>query len=155
ENNGIQGNGIQGNGIQGNGLDVSSLAPGVLAALQNTGTTGPLARKLTKYLSSCALDPVDHFDFSWNDGVEHDESDYGGLSLAPQWKTRGLTADERAWVSACVVARVNKFGITVHISMRGSNPGLATTAQEETDYSHREGAFSGDIFGATPSGVSC
>lgn len=70
------------------------------------------------------------------------------------------------WVSACVLARTNAYGVHVHISMRV--PGLAVappghekqfaaieaavapTQDELDDYSTREGAYYGNIFATVP-----
>lgn len=62
--------------------------------------------------------------------------------------TLGGPADAKLAVSACLLARVNAYGRTVTISMRGSRPALATTASEAAGFSLEEGAFYGDVFTA-------
>jgi hypothetical protein len=76
------------------------------------------------------------------------------------------TCDEECqrWVSACVLARTNAYGVHVDISMRAPanapqtiKNALAVTDTEcngngnpDNAYSHREGSFFGNIFATTP-----
>jgi hypothetical protein len=76
------------------------------------------------------------------------------------------TCDEscQRWVSACVLARTNAYGVHVEISMRAPavapvghelqfakiQAALATTSSEVTVYNKREGAYYGNIFQTTP-----
>jgi hypothetical protein len=69
------------------------------------------------------------------------------------------TCDEtcQRWVSACVLARTNAYGVHVRISLRapadapqGIKDALATTPDEVANYTLREGAYYGNIFGTTP-----
>jgi hypothetical protein len=69
------------------------------------------------------------------------------------------TCDEscQRWVSACVLARTNAYGVHVEISMRapadapqGIKDALATTSDEVASYTLREGAYYGNIFATTP-----
>ena len=66
------------------------------------------------------------------------------------------------WVSACVLARTNAYGVHVEISMRAPNNApqaiknaLATTSNELATYTLREGAYYGNIFETTPTPVVC
>jgi len=70
----------------------------------------------------------------------------GGVGLAPDWTTRPLTASERKWVSACLLARVNYYGVSVQLSLRGEASALAISTEERTDFTLVEGAFWGDVF---------
>jgi hypothetical protein len=49
-------------------------------------------------------------------------------------------------VSACLFARVSKFGVAVPISVRGPNHELATDAEERAGLPVQEGAFYGNLF---------
>ena len=76
------------------------------------------------------------------------------------------TCDEscQRWVSACVLARTNAYGVHVQISMRAPavaplrsraavreiQAALSTSPTEVTDFSYREGAYYGNIFATTP-----
>lgn len=73
----------------------------------------------------------------------------GGLGLAPAWEQRALNMSERRWVSACLLARVNAYGISVGISLRG-NMELAPTKLERETFPVVEGAFYGDVLTSDP-----
>jgi hypothetical protein len=76
------------------------------------------------------------------------------------------TCDEscQRWVSACVLARTNAYGVHVQISMRAPavtpighelqyakiRAALATSPTEVAEYSFREGAYYGNLFATTP-----
>lgn len=107
-------------------------------------------REIVKYLADCALcagvaayaDVAgQHYEFP------------GALGLAPHWLDRSLTEDEQRWVSACILARTNYFGVEVQISMRVDHspyPALATTDQERREFTLHEGDFFGNLFVAEP-----
>jgi hypothetical protein len=100
-------------------------------------------RQLLGYIMKCAL--------GWGDAlsVSHQGSTYlieGGVGLATNWKDGPLTASEKRWVSACLLAHANAFGNKVPLSLRGDHPALATTAEELEDFPVEEGAFYGDLF---------
>jgi hypothetical protein len=65
------------------------------------------------------------------------------------YQTIGATDAEERWLSACIYARTNHFGIPIQISMRADNldnPALAATAQERQVYTIFEGGFFGNLF---------
>jgi hypothetical protein len=101
---------------------------------------------LLRYAIGCAL-PADA-SVSTDDGTQFT----GSLGLAPQWAERSLDSSEQRWVSACLLARTNLFGVHVSISMRGERPALSgsVTEEEKTNYTFEEGAFYGDLW-AQPS----
>jgi hypothetical protein len=70
----------------------------------------------------------------------------GLLGLAPKWLDHKLKNDDSAWVSSCLLARVNALNVSEEISLRGSEPALAVTPAEAALYSVEEGAFYGDVF---------
>ena len=85
---------------------------------------------------------------------------HGGLGLAPDWSDRPLTQAEQELVSACVLARVNAFGVPVRISLRALDmnhppPALAVTEDEKRTYPLFEGAFFGNIFARPPQMFAC
>ncbi|HWU86501.1 MAG TPA: hypothetical protein VN253_04475 [Kofleriaceae bacterium] len=49
-------------------------------------------------------------------------------------------------MSACLISRVNKYDVSVTISIRGPHEALAVASDEATDFTVEEGAFYGDIF---------
>nr|HEX4318779.1 hypothetical protein [Kofleriaceae bacterium] len=69
----------------------------------------------------------------------------GVMGLTSAWTTRALTAQERQYVSACVMSRTNYFGDPISISDRGNWNGLQLTQQEYNQYGVEEGVFFGDI----------
>jgi hypothetical protein len=117
------------------------------------GTTNS-ARKLLSFATTCALDATQSIDFTVG-GVQYHSA--GLMGIAPSWTTSALSASDAAWVSACVVSRVNLTSAVVQISARGNNPGYDTTVGEVADYKIEEGAFWGNAFtnlGAV-TGYSC
>jgi hypothetical protein len=68
------------------------------------------------------------------------------MGVAPGWTAHALSATEAAWVSACVLSRVNLTSVPVSVSLRGGNAGSDTTLAEVGDYQIEEGAFWGNIF---------
>lgn len=80
----------------------------------------------------------------------------GVFGLAPTWLTSNLNSsvDGQQKVTACLLARMNKFGVPVQISMR--SPGmLATSSSEITASPNMEGAFWGNIFADAPTANVC
>ncbi|MGE0396859.1 MAG: hypothetical protein AB7T06_09095 [Kofleriaceae bacterium] len=68
----------------------------------------------------------------------------GSVGLADDWATKALPPKTYGWVSACMLARTNYFGISVAISLRG--PGISTAGSEKDAFTVLEGAFWGDLF---------
>lgn len=110
--------------------------------------------KLT-YLISCAL----------NEGIElYTEVDgkiytfLGSMGLAPRWLEEALTPSEESWVSACMLARTNFWGMKIIISMRASPPptmSLRPMIEEARDFTLYEGDFYGNIFQTSPVAYTC
>jgi hypothetical protein len=73
----------------------------------------------------------------------------GSVGLAPDWEYRAMSASEKRWVSACLLARVNAYGVSVPISMRGEHAALALGAGESEAFGLAEGAFYGDVFASS------
>jgi hypothetical protein len=87
----------------------------------------------------------------------------GGIGLGingdgSTWWGSG-TCDEtcQRWVSACVLARTNAYGVHVEISMRAPadapqaiQDALAVSDDERAGWTLREGAYFGNIFATTP-----
>ena len=113
-------------------------------------------RQTLKYLASCAL----------KEGMvltaEHQGERLefpGGLGLAPAWHQRALNSAEQRWLSACLLARTNFFGVPVQLSMRSDFPSNAPGLHELTDadapYTLEEGAFFGNLFSPKPTRYVC
>ena len=125
--------------LAGTALTTARLDATSAAAMAATAGAGDV---LT-YAAGCALAGGQQVTYTV-DGATATAS--GAMGIAPAWTDRALTADEAAWVSACVFARVNQTQTVVSISARGASPGLATSAGELADYRIEEGAFWGNAF---------
>jgi hypothetical protein len=114
----------------------------------------PLARSVLKYIVGCALPAGDSLD------LEVDGERYafpGEIGLAKAWGSEEGTCDAgcKAWVSACVLSRVNYLGVPVEISVRGAKAELAASTVERALYARREATYYGDIFGEEQRYLAC
>jgi hypothetical protein len=148
----ITGDGLDTSVIIANRTDANKLIAGALADAQSTVTpnAGPLlatdsGRVLFSFMVACAL-PADATLVATIDGNEFDF--LGELGLAPQWRTGPLDLTGQRWVSACLFARVNAHDVSIPISARGPNLGLAVSDDERAEWTLEEGAFYGNMFGA-------
>ena len=143
--------------LNGSALAMGSLSADALAAIHDSGANGDLSRQLLKYTVGCALDSTQSLSFTWVDSndVSHDETYSGLFGLAPDWASGALSSDAQLWVSACLIARVNYFGVTVMLSIRGGVDTLDTTQSERDEYTYLEGAFWGNVFTSTPTAYAC
>ncbi|MDC3954328.1 hypothetical protein KEG38_10740 [Polyangium jinanense] len=156
--NAIQPNAIQPNAIQPNALAPSTLSPSSLAALRDPGEAGQLSRLFVRYAVGCALEPSQSFTVTWTDelGVTRTEIYVGQLGLAPSWATGPLDETGQRWVSACIAARTNWYGVTVTLSMRAVHDAIKHAGiVERYSYPKEEGAFWGNLFAPTPYLHSC
>ncbi|MEZ4362024.1 MAG: hypothetical protein R3B48_17690 [Kofleriaceae bacterium] len=145
------------NGIVANRVEATNIANGPLtsdaaALTANPSTSALLAkpegRDYFSYIVSCAL-PAGQTVHATVDGELYQFP--GAVGLAPEWTTRALGASEQRWVSACLLARVNAYGISVPISLRGEHGALVVDDAEASSYPLVEGAFYGNVFlGANP-----
>ena len=116
----------------------------------------PQGRERLKYLANCAL-AEDLVLTAESAGERYTFP--GGLGLAPQWDQRAMTEQEQLWVSACMLARTNFYGIKVLLSMRSdfpSNaPGLQIMTEEDKAYPLEEATYFGNLFADKPVGYVC
>ncbi|MRG91872.1 hypothetical protein [Polyangium spumosum] len=151
--NAIQPNAIQPNAIQPNALTPTAFGPSTLAALEDPGEAGYLSRMFVRYAVNCAFDPSQSLSLSWTDlgGVVQTETYVGKLGLAPSWATGPLDETGQRWVSACLAARTNWYGVTVLISMRAAHDAIKQSSSlEQLIFGKEEGAFWGNLFAPTP-----
>ena len=155
--NAMNPNAMNPNAMNPNALSPSAMSASAMTALQDPGSAGDLSRQLLKYTVSCALTPSQSFSFSWTDaaGVVHAEVYPGLLGLASAWATAPLSTSGAEWVSACLASRVNRYGVPVMLSSRGTVTQLSTEAPERASYPMIEGAFFGNLFTATPAVYTC
>jgi len=156
--NALNANALNANALAASALSPNVLTPGVMAAIKDPTAAGDLSRELLQYAVGCAFDPTQSFSFSWTDGasVIHNETYWGLLVLAPDWVSQPLSSSHQRWVSACLISRVNYFGVSVIISARGPTGGLnVVDSTELSTYTMLEGAFWGNVFDPTPTAFSC
>jgi hypothetical protein len=146
--NGIGMNGIGMNGIGMNGPLMSDIVNyGLSSAGTDTlaGTADGAA--LVHYLVQCALPDGDSLTVL---GVVYD----GLFGVAPTWTTQTLNTSDQEAMSACLLAHVNLYGISVWISGRVHGINDATTSERQR-FNNYEGAFYGNVFGATQYAYTC
>jgi hypothetical protein len=123
--------------------------------MPTANATGDLAGARVEYLEvlvGCALpegvsvtDPS-HTVFYFN-GSAIKKTYHGEIGLAPDWKTRGLTLVEKKWVTACVLARTNRYGVTLDILLSGNHS--AITHRSPGEYTEDESKAWGNMFDST------
>ena len=147
-------NGIALNGIALNGIALNTMDPKSLAAIQDPGSNGTLARAFLKYAIGCAFSTSQSFSFTWTDASNgvHQETYVGELGVAPGWATGPLNSQGQYMVTACLAARVNYYAMPVIISIRSLTEPLKTLSgsQELVMYPDVEGAFWGNLWAPTP-----
>jgi hypothetical protein len=117
-------------------------------ALASGGALGQLAThpaglEHIEYLALCALDQGSSLEIQ----VEGELHRLPGLfGLAPGWVSDGCEGSCQRWVSACLLAHANAYGLAVTVSMRGEHPGLAWDPGIEAEFTLQEAAFYGNVF---------
>ncbi|MFL5343971.1 MAG: hypothetical protein ACJ8AT_04225 [Hyalangium sp.] len=150
--NGLSANGLSANGLSANGLSANGLSANGLSA-QSFATwfaaNPALADMVMRYVVRCAVpaeqtrsyaDPQTGVSYTWS----------GGLGLAPDW-AGGAPANtvEQQVITACLLAHVNRYGLTIPISVLGRDAGGAVipyTSQELGKFNVREACFFGNLF---------
>ena len=92
-----------------------------------------------EYLARCALDEGTELVA----GGQH----YPGLfGLGAEWVDEGCGESCQRWISACVLAHANAYGVPVEMSLRGSHAGLRWDEQIASEFTLQEAAFYGNVF---------
>ncbi len=143
-------NGLALNGMVANRVVATAVAENSLAIGRSGGNlqVNPISSQLLNtaegrdyftYIVSCAMPS--------GTVIETPSGSYeGALGLATGWETRAMTTSEKRWVSACLLARVNAYGISVEVSLRGDQPSLSPSSSELETFTLAEGAFYGNVF---------
>ena len=134
-------NRITANRITANRITANRITANMLAAGELLSTAD--GRDLFTYIVSCAIPDGETLEATV-DGTTYEFP--GSIGLAPAWEDRALSEREKRWVSACLIARVNAYGISVPISIRGDHEALAVSADEVASFGLEEGAFYGNVF---------
>jgi len=141
------------NGLSSNRLTMNGLSSGRLSlngsALVNTNLLhDELGRELLTYVARCALGPNQTL-VGTHQGVSYTFS--GLLGLASSWLHMPLSSvAQQRWVSACLLAHVNGYGVEVPISLGGAHAALHATETEKATFTVQETAFFGNVFAVYP-----
>ncbi|AUX47203.1 uncharacterized protein SOCE26_087150 [Sorangium cellulosum] len=126
------------NGLSMNQLSADGLHMAATELLQDED-----GRELLRYTIRCALPE----DVSLEATVGETTYRFNGLiGLAPEWMRAPLPEKSQRWVTACLLAHVNGYGVEVAISLRGRHPALGTDSVERTAYQEEEVSFFGNVF---------
>lgn len=122
----------------------------------NTGAsdgleTTPEGRELLTYIAKCALVSADIL-VAEHDGVTYEFP--GLLGVAPEWEHEPLSLSLQRWVSACLLAHVNAFGVSVPISLRAHDK-LSADADEIAEFPVYEATFFGNVFDGEQDMYAC
>lgn len=116
------------------------------------------SRSVLDYVVQCALPDGATAEATY---LDQEFQFRGAMGIAPEWRSRALTDEEQAAVSACLLARTNAFGVPVRISLRSSEGPLAQLSSFATSETERhtfpvfEGAFFGNVFLQAPHAYTC
>ncbi len=158
--NRLAANRLASNRLASNGLAGERLATTHLEASPETAEilNSPDGREVYSYIVDCALrkgtvieaDVAGAPDTAPPDTIYRCKNGHcifaGSLGLAEHWIDRRLSQAGQRWITACLLARVNHYGVKEIISMRGVAPELSVSPEEAERYSLQEGAFYGNIF---------
>lgn len=139
-------------------ISMNGLPPGILMdagyqAAMASLATGPMSastpladtrdgRALLSYLAVCALQEGAEVVTTASDGSQYRMS--GHLGLAAGWKLGAVSGSEKRWISACLLAHANAYGLNVEIDLHGEHPALAGAVAP--GFEAQEAAFYGDLF---------
>jgi hypothetical protein len=151
-------NKLAANKLAANKLAANKLAANKLSASALPSNTNLVdsadGRDVLTYVVGCALTTAQSVQIRATSGTTYTFT--GEIGLAPAWSTRAPTVSERHWVTSCVLSRVNLFGVSVQLSMRGATSALNATPSEVSAYTMDEGGFYGDLFDpAGPTEYAC
>jgi hypothetical protein len=149
--NRLAANRLAANRLAANRLAANRLAANQLSSSRFTLTGTDLidsddGREVLTYIVSCAI-PAG-MTLAGRDSQGNQYEFIGELGLAPRWLDHFLNTAEKGWVSACLFARVNAYGVSVQISLRGPSSALTVTPDEQASWTLQEGAFYGNYFTA-------
>lgn len=114
-----------------------------LPSLFQTDTLLATHPEVVRHLIECALGPTQSVFDPINKAIYT-----GWWSLAPDWISSPITTKllEQEWVTACMVARLNKTGTHVDILLEGANPFIEVSPVYNPMYSFQESTVFGNMF---------
>jgi hypothetical protein len=150
--NGLSANGLSANGLSANGLSANGLsATGLSTSSFSTWFSQDPAQAdmVMRYVVRCAVPAGETRTYTNpQTGVRYTWS--GGLGLARGW-ARGAapTSLEQQVITACLLAHVNRYGLSIPISVLGRDSQgsvIPFTQSELNTYGVREACFFGNLF---------
>lgn len=125
---------------------------GVELPLLRAPSGSPLKTLLSTYpkaaidLIECALDDTQVI----YDPVNGTEL-HGWFGLAPNWDNTPINTspDQQEWLTACMLARLNKLGIEVNILLEGDTPAIQTDPALDLIAPYEESTVHGNMFNST------
>lgn len=98
-------------------------------------------RQMIELVAECALGSSQSVSDSTPSG---EITTMGRLGYASQWTSRALTRDEKELVTACMLQRLNPYGVVIPVLLEQPDAQDATT-----DYDYRESEAWGNLFDST------
>ena len=159
----LEANALSINALSINALSINALSINALSLYRHRPDTlllnpagGRLAataegRQALEYIARCALAEGDYLRVISRGGIWHFP---GVLGVAPEWEHGALDTAGQESMTGCLLAHVNAFQISVPISVR--SPLLAEADElESAVYYYGDGAFYGNLYGASTEAFSC
>jgi hypothetical protein len=126
-----------------NGLSAATLSPDGQSLTGTSLISTEEGRELLRYVVRCALPPGETLTASYS-GVVYQFQ--GAIGLAPDWLSSPLSLSGQRWMTACLLAHANGYGMEVPISMRGFHPALQVTEEEVNTFTVEEATYYGNLF---------
>ena len=112
--------------------------------------TTAAGRNTVSYLVRCALPSGHSLRKQDQNGTSYTFA--GAMGLAPGWENSPATADDRYWISSCLMAHINTTGQHIPIYLDGVAP---LGWGRDSAFPIQEGTFIGDLFASPPVARYC
>jgi hypothetical protein len=150
--NGLTRDGLFANSVTGAGGASAAFTGHALDGQTFSSGNVETTSKFLSYAVACALPGNESVTISIN-GSPAVYS--GAIGLAPEWQSGACDSNCQQWITACLLAKTNYYGIEVTISLRGPSPALDPGLIERVQFSLEEGAFFGNLFLDSPQLYAC
>jgi hypothetical protein len=144
--NGLSANGLSANGLSANGLSANGLSASAFSVWFAQDPT--LADMVMRYVVRCAVPSGETRTYTDITGQSYTWS--GGLGLAPSFAEGAAPSRaEQQVITACLMAHVNRYGLSISISVLGKDArgrNISFTNSELSTYAVREACFFGNLF---------
>jgi hypothetical protein len=146
--NGLSLNGLSLNGLSLNGLTNASLASASFSSWFNSNPAD-ISDMVMRYLVHCAV-PSGQSRTWTNPSTGRSYTWAGGIGLTPTWAGGAPSTEaEEQLITACLAAHVNKYGVSMHISLLGRTAQgvqLPIATGELETFKQKEATFYGNLF---------